>query len=71
MTISEFWNQAFLATLSRLPVLKAKAEADKATEICIRHWQENFPDLCPVPTHRKDQDITLVYSPNLRRAKGK
>ncbi|MBB4129651.1 hypothetical protein VDG03_19380 [Xanthomonas campestris pv. raphani] len=40
MTIEEFWNQAYLAALSRVPPQQAKANADEATEICIAHWQE-------------------------------
>jgi hypothetical protein len=41
MTIEEFWNAAFLAALGRLPVAKAKKEADEATKACIAHWHAN------------------------------
>ncbi len=41
MTIEEFWNQAFLAALGRLPVNRAKKEADAATRACIEHWHAN------------------------------
>lgn len=41
MTIEEFWNAAFLAALGRLPVARAKKEADAATNACIRHWHAN------------------------------
>lgn len=41
MKIEEFWNKAFIAALSRLPADQAKAEADLATRLCIRHWQDN------------------------------
>lgn len=39
MKVEEFWNKAFLAALARLPADEAKAEADKATELCVRRWQ--------------------------------
>lgn len=39
MTISKFWNQAFIAALARLPAEEAKLEADKALSIAIAHWQ--------------------------------
>lgn len=39
MTVSKFWNQAFIAALTRLPAEQAKIEADKALEIAIEHWQ--------------------------------
>jgi hypothetical protein len=41
MKVEKFWNQAFLAALSRLPADKAKEEADAATELCIKNWQEH------------------------------
>lgn len=41
MTIEEFWNQAYLAALSRVSPQQARADADEATEICIAHWQEH------------------------------
>lgn len=39
MTVIEFWNSAFLAALSRLPVAHAKEEADLATEACLDRWK--------------------------------
>lgn len=39
MTIEEFWNQAYLAALSRVPPQQAEVDANEATEICIAHWQ--------------------------------
>ncbi|WP_191091311.1 hypothetical protein [Xanthomonas sontii] len=39
MKVEQFWNKAFLAALTRLPADEAKAEADKATELCIKRWQ--------------------------------
>ena len=38
MTIEDFWNQAFLASLTRLSPECAKISADQALEICLRHW---------------------------------
>ena len=39
MKISDFWNQAFISCLGRLPAQEARAEADKALEIALEHWQ--------------------------------
>ncbi|AQR69860.1 hypothetical protein BZG29_17155 [Janthinobacterium sp. LM6] len=39
MTVSEFWHQAFLAALHRVPADQAKVEADLATSASIEHWQ--------------------------------
>lgn len=39
MKIEKFWNTAFLAALNRLPAEQAKAEADLATDLCVKHWQ--------------------------------
>lgn len=44
MKVDKFWNQAFLAALSRLPAHEAKIEADLATELCISHWQSHACD---------------------------
>lgn len=40
MKVETFWNKAFLAALSRLSAEEAKKEADLATELCIKQWQE-------------------------------
>jgi hypothetical protein len=45
MNIESFWNQAFISSLGRLPAEEAKAEADKATALCISHWQGKIRDL--------------------------
>lgn len=61
MTIEEFWNQAFLAALTRLPLKRAKKEADDATKLCIAHWQEH--DIRWAPNYLtlwKDQKIAQV-----------
>lgn len=39
MKIAEFWTQAYLAALTRLPAELASREADLATEQCIKRWQ--------------------------------
>ena len=39
MEVGEFWNQAFLAALTRLPADNARQEANAATALCIRQWQ--------------------------------
>lgn len=67
MTIEEFWNRAFLAALSRLPVAEAKIEADRSTEVCIAHWQSNIYNWAVEhPQRWQDQDIAEV--PRLRPA---
>ncbi len=39
MTVAEFWNQAFLAALSRVSAREAAREADDALEKCVHMWQ--------------------------------
>lgn len=58
MKIEEFWNQAFLAALCRLPPADAKADADLSTQICIEHWEAARKHLItPRITLWMDQDI--------------
>lgn len=70
MSISEFWNQAFISALSRLPAPEAKEEADAALELCILHWQDQSErllmpvpqiwaqgDVTQIPFHRRNQDV--------------
>ncbi len=40
MTTSDFWHQAFIAALTRLPAEEAKAEADRAFDLAVDHWDE-------------------------------
>ena len=40
MKIQAFWNRAFLAALARLSAEEAKTEADRATDLCIKQWQD-------------------------------
>lgn len=47
MNIESFWNQAFLSCLARLPAEEAKEEADRATDMCISHWQSKASDYSP------------------------
>jgi hypothetical protein len=58
MTIEEFWNNAFLAALHRLPVPDAKKEADEATNVCIDHWHANWENRSLVNAPRV-QDIQI------------
>lgn len=61
MKIDDFWNSAFLAGLHYLSPKDAKAAADEATELCIKHWQSHSlnwaPDSFPL---WQDQDIANV-----------
>lgn len=68
MTIEQFWNQAFLAALTRLPADDAKLEADKATQLCIEHWQSNIYHWAPEHP-RRWQDQTIGDVPRLWPAK--
>ena len=61
MKVENFWNAAFLAAMSRLPLEQAKKEADRATELCIAHWQAHSCDWAINPRLRwKDQDISNI-----------
>lgn len=61
MKIEEFWNLAFVHALSRLPAAKAKAEADKATKLCIEHWQSQRKNWARQAYPRwQDQDVANV-----------
>lgn len=61
MKIEEFWNQAFLAALGRLPAAEAKSEADVATQLCIEHWQAHHFHWAPQNLLRwQEQEITYV-----------
>ena len=39
MTVAEFWNQAFLAALTRVSAREAALEADRALDACVSKWQ--------------------------------
>ncbi|MBO9837790.1 hypothetical protein [Xanthomonas phaseoli] len=61
MKVEQFWNKAFLAALTRLPADEAKAEADKATELCISHWQNNATNYAfNYLVAWKEQDISKI-----------
>lgn len=61
MKIEKFWNQAFLAALTRLPAEEAKKEADQATEICIEFWRSNRLNWAPLSILRwQEQDVADV-----------
>jgi len=64
MTIEEFWNMAFLAALGRLPVKRAKKEADEATRECIAHWHANrFNWSLENPSLMQDLNIAKCSKP--------
>lgn len=63
MTISDFWNQAFLAALHRLPVDAARQEASKATVACLEYWREQRNDFIPVLSRRQDVLVTEISNP--------
>lgn len=63
MTISDFWNQAFIASLGRLPIAEAKAEADEALAVAIAHWQEVMKErgvVVPVWGPYADLDVAAI-----------
>lgn len=61
MKVEQFWNKAFLAALTRLPADEAKAEADKATNLCIKHWQANATNYAfDYLVAWKEQDISKI-----------
>jgi hypothetical protein len=64
MTIEEFWNRAFLAALTRLPVDEAVLEANAAVRAAISNWQEHIHDYVQPGRLWKDQNISGVpYDP--------
>lgn len=58
MTIEEFWNQAFLSCLTRLPAEEARIEADKATQICVGHWGNYLHKWVHYSASLKDEQIS-------------
>ena len=61
MNIEDFWNQALLAALARLPAARAKQEADRATLMCIDHWKTHQAEYAPqYLTRWQHQEIGLV-----------
>lgn len=67
MKIKEFWNQAFLASLTRVPPDQAALDADDATELCIRKWQVHARDWVePGDLLWQEQVITNVPFDTLR-----
>ncbi|WP_142124857.1 hypothetical protein [Pseudoxanthomonas sp. 3HH-4] len=61
MKVETFWNNAFLAALSRVPPAQAKVEADEATRLVITHWQEQLYNWGPSITPRwQDQNISEI-----------
>lgn len=60
MTIEDFWNQAFLSALIRLPAQDAKKEADTALQIGIDHWQSKNLSWATYPPLWQAQDMAHV-----------
>ncbi len=61
MTVSDFWHQAFLAALHRVPADQARAEADTAVSTAIAHWQTTHNGgMQPVWTPLAKLDITDI-----------
>jgi hypothetical protein len=58
MTIQEFWNQAFLASLHRLPPTEAKEAADQSLALCLKHWDSKRTEWAPVWRHWHDQQVS-------------
>ncbi|HGO6128946.1 TPA: hypothetical protein ACK3RK_007544 [Burkholderia cepacia] len=59
MTIEEFWNQAFLSSLTRLAVDDAKKCADEALEIALTHWKNTPMRTATVITSLSYRDTEL------------
>ncbi|MBW8373635.1 hypothetical protein [Stenotrophomonas sp.] len=62
MKIEDFWNNAYLACLARLPPEDAEKQASEATNRCIEFWQSNMErrGLHTSAPFWKDQDVTWV-----------
>lgn len=63
MTIQDFWNQAFIANMQRLPPEEAKKAADQALEICIQHWHSKCYEWAPAPQLWQEQHVGYVNMP--------
>ena len=64
MTIEDFWNKAFIASLSRVDVYEAKIQADLATKICIDHWTMHQTTWVTHVESWKDQPISSYEASN-------
>ncbi|WP_067707746.1 MULTISPECIES: hypothetical protein [Enterobacterales] len=64
MTIEDFWNKAFIACLTRLPVNEAKKEADAALNMCIKHWDANKDKFIPFHNKWQSQSVGDVFIPS-------
>lgn len=58
MSIEEFWNKAFIASLHRLPPNEAKDAADEALKICLEHWMSKRTEWAPLWRHWHDQSVS-------------
>lgn len=66
MKVEQFWNKAFLAALTRLPADEARAEADRATELCIRRWQSFTHDWRPSHIERWRRENIFKLPPTIQ-----
>ena len=64
MTIEDFWNQAFLACLSRVPAEDARKEADKALRICLEHWIAHKSKYSAIPPLWQKQEVSDIFLPD-------
>jgi hypothetical protein len=63
MKIEQFWNQAFLAALTRLSATEAKEEADAALALCLKHWiKERSFIFAPMPQNWAEAELDSVSS---------
>lgn len=62
MTIKDFWNNAFIASLHRMSPIEAKASADEALKLCLEHWDTKRFEWAPIHQHWHEQDV-LGYAP--------
>jgi hypothetical protein len=64
MRIQDFWNQAFLAALTRLPANEARDEADRATLIGIEQWGTGITRRWRSSFTRKWRKTSIYRMPN-------
>lgn len=64
MTIEDFWNKAFIASLGRIDAVQAKIQADIATKICIAHWSQHHSTWITHVESWKDQPVSSHEASN-------
>ena len=52
MTIGDVWMKAFLASLGRVPIARAREDGDQAVRLCVARLHANgvnwAPDIAPL-----------------------